>query len=107
MKQVVVAAVVLVAFFVGGPWFAGKVGPGLADLITQWATPDQPCPTATATPARRKHQARPHRAHDHRAHPSRREPARRHHAAAPHPRKPRPSPSASATCEPSSSASAR
>ena len=59
MKQVVVAAVLLVAFFVGGPWFAGKVGPGLADAITQWAT-EKPCPTATASPTRPTHHARPH-----------------------------------------------
>jgi hypothetical protein len=95
MKQFVVAMCVLVAFFVGGPWFADKVGPGLADLITEAASPESPCPSATPTAAGRPGQARQAR------HP--------HHRARPHrqhkPHAPRPSASASpaspaASCAP-------
>ena len=38
MKQLVAGAVVVVAFFSFGPWFAGMVGPGLSDLLTDLAT---------------------------------------------------------------------
>ena len=103
MKQVVVAAVLLVAFFVGGPWFAGKVGPGLADAITQWAT-EKPCPTATASPTRPTHHARPHPTRTPQAAtPRPRKPRHRK----PHPRKPRASASATSSCGPSPSSSSR
>ena len=53
MKQMVVGLLVVVGVFTVGPWFAGRVGPPLADAITEWATPEKPCATATAKPSRK------------------------------------------------------
>ena len=96
MKQMVVGLLFVAAIFTLGPWFAGKVGPTLADAIIDYAQQDPPCATASATPTKR-----PHAKH---------KPGARHHAK-PHPRphrkhrpaKPKPSASPSPSCEPTDS----
>ena len=98
MKQLVVAAVVLVAFFSFGPWFAGKVGPSLSDAITEWATQPEPCPTATTKPPRKAHPPRPHADR-----PNKRAEPRRKAERQQRPRAPKPS----STCSPSPTSSPR
>jgi hypothetical protein len=72
MKQMVVGLLFVAAIFTVGPWFAGKVGPTLADAITDYAQQQQPCATASATPTKRphakhkpgaRHHTKPHRKH--------------------------------------------
>jgi hypothetical protein len=101
VKQMVVGLLVVVGVFTVGPWFAGRVGPPLADAITEWAAPEQPCATATAEPTKK---ARPHK---HRPHHKRvHKPRDRHdeqHTKRRHPRAPRPTPTCAPTPGPSPS----
>ena len=102
MKQIVVGLLVVAGVFTFGPWFAGKVGPPLAEAITEWATPEEPCPMASAEPTKRPHKARPHKARTHKARAH-----RKPHATA-HPKQRHPKPAKpTSTCTPTPTPSGR